>query len=115
VTVTSEGTPSTYNTPELTDRVAEVCREIAGSDKVVEREPTMGGEDFGRYGKTDAKIPICMYRLGATDPKRVAEFKLGKLSLPTLHSSKYLPEPQSIKVGVTTMTAAVIDLLRVQK
>ena len=115
VTVTSEGTPSTYNTPELTDRVADVCREIMGKENVVEREPTMGGEDFGRYGKTEAKIPICMYRLGATDPKRVAEFKQGKLSLPTLHSSKYLPEPQCIKLGVATMSAAAIDLLRVQK
>lgn len=115
VTVTSEGTPSVYNTPELVLRVADVCREIVGDDNVVERDPTMGGEDFGRYGRGEPKIPICMYRLGATNPKRVAAAKSGGAPLPSLHSSKYLPELDAIRIGTATMTAAAIDLLRVEQ
>jgi hippurate hydrolase len=115
VTVTSEGTPSVYNTPELVMRVADVCRAIVGTDNVVERDPTMGGEDFGRYGRGEKSIPICMYRLGATNPKRVAESKQTGTPLPSLHSSKYLPEIESIRVGTVTMTAAAIDLLRGEK
>ena len=115
VTVTSEGTPSVYNTPELVMRVADVCRDIVGKDNVVERDPTMGGEDFGRYGRADKPIPICMYRLGATNPKRVEDSKKSGLPLPTLHSSKYLPELESLRIGTTTMTAAAIDLLRVER
>ena len=115
VTVTSEGTPSVYNTPELVLRVADVCRAVVGDDNVVERDPTMGGEDFGRYGRGEPKIPICMYRLGATNPKRVEEAKKSGTPLPSLHSSKYLPELDAIRIGTETMTAAAIDLLREER
>jgi hippurate hydrolase len=112
VKVTSEETPSVYNTPELVMRVADVCRDVVGKENVVEREPTMGGEDFGRFGRGETKIPICMFRLGATNPKRIAEAKAGGAPLPSLHSSKYLPEIECLRVGTATMTAAAIDLLR---
>ena len=46
-------------------------------------------------------------------PQRVAEaHKEGGKPLPSLHSSKYLPEREAIKVGVTLMTSAAMELLR---
>jgi hippurate hydrolase len=107
-----EFTPATYNTPELVERVTRALRQVIGTENVVPREPSMGGEDFSRYGREEPRIPIFMYRLGSVAPEVVAESKrLGK-PLPGLHSSRYLPQPVAIKTGVLTMTAAAIDLLK---
>jgi hippurate hydrolase len=115
VTVKDEFTPATYNTPELTERVVGSLKEMLGEENVVKREPTMGGEDFGRYGREEPKIPICMYRLGSVAADRIAESKRpGGRPLPSLHSSKYLPEREAIGVGVMTMSAAAMDLLNGQ-
>jgi amidohydrolase len=110
----AEFTPATYNTPELVDRVLSVLKRTLGEQNVIKREPVMGGEDFSRYGREEPKIPIFMYRLGSISPQRMAESKKpGGKPLPSLHSATYLPEPTvTIRTGVTTMTAAAIDLLQ---
>lgn len=106
------GTPSTYNTPELVERVTKTFRALLGDDKVEQREPSMGAEDFGLYGRQEPKIPIFMYRLGSVPPEKVAASKSSKTPLPSLHSSKYLPDREpTIRTGVLTMTAAALDLL----
>jgi len=113
VTLQDESTPATYNTPELVERVLPALRAAVGDQNVIKREPSMGAEDFGLYGRQDPKIPIFMFRLGSVAPEKVAESKReGGKRLPSLHSSKYLPvrEP-TIKTGVLAMTAAAIDLL----
>jgi hippurate hydrolase len=118
MTLTAESTPATYNTPELVERVVGVFRRTLGDENVVQREPTMGAEDFGRFGTVEGKggepkIPIFMFRLGSVAPQRVADSKRdGGKPLPSLHSSKYLPEREAIKTGVTAMTAAAVDLLK---
>jgi hippurate hydrolase len=112
VTVKDEFTPAAYNTPELVERVVAAHRRVLGAENVVQREPVMGGEDFGRYGRPEPRIPIFMYRLGAVPPDKVAESKRTGKPLPSLHSSKFLPEPKvTIRTGVLTMTAAALDLL----
>src|SRR3954470_16155484 len=112
VSVKDEYTPAMYNTPELTDRVVKSLKEMVGEENVVLREPSMGGEDFGRYGREEPKIPICMYRLGSVAAERIAESKRpGGRPLPSLHSSKYLPEREAIRVGVMTMSGAAMGLL----
>src|SRR3954469_18002080 len=75
VSVKDEYTPAMYNTPELTDRVVKSLKEMVGEENVVLREPSMGGEDFGRYGREEPKIAICMYRLGSVAAERIAESK----------------------------------------
>src|SRR5256885_9799120 len=85
---------------------------MVGEENVVEREPSMGGEDFGRYGREEPKIPICMFRLGSVKREAIEESKRpGGRPLPSLHSSKYLPEREAIRVGVETMSGAAMDLL----
>jgi hippurate hydrolase len=114
VTIKDEFTPATYNTPELVERVTEVFKKTVGEQNVEKREPSMGGEDFSRYGRGEPKVPIFMYRLGAVPPQRVAESKQpGGKPLPSLHSPFFLPEPKAtIRTGVATMTAAALDLLK---
>jgi len=116
VTLKDEFTPATYNTPELVERVTEVFKRTVGEQNVVKREPSMGGEDFSRYGRAEPKVPIFMYRLGAVPPQRVSESKQpGGKPLPSLHSPFFLPEPKAtIRTGVVTMTAAALDLLKPQ-
>jgi len=111
VTVADEFTPSTYNDPALVKRMAASMKAILGADKVVAKEPVMGGEDFGEYGRTAEKIPLAILWLGAIAPERVQESLHTGKTLPSLHSSEFAPLPEpAIKTGITAMTAAVLDL-----
>jgi len=115
VTVKDEFTPSLYNSPELVERVRGVFQATLGAENVVEREPSMGGEDFARYGKSEPKIPIFMFRVGSVPPEKFKAAKASGTPLPSLHSSKYLPDAKpTITTGVTAMTAAAMDLLAKQ-
>jgi hippurate hydrolase len=112
VKVAAEGAKATYNDPALTQRLAGVFAAWLGADKVLKRKPTMGAEDFGMYGRTEDKIPILIYWLGSVDAKRVADSQRGGTPLPGLHSSLYYLQPEpTIKTGVLTMTAAVLELM----
>jgi hippurate hydrolase len=73
----------------------------------------MGGEDFGSFGTTVERIPICMFWLGAVTREKIEESqKPGGKPLPSLHSNVYAPTPEpTIKTGVKAMTAAALDLL----
>lgn len=112
ISIRNESTPSVYNDPALTDRLAKVFAQSIGDQNVVEVPPVMAGEDFGKFGRTEDNIPIMIYWLGAVEPNLYAAFERGETELPSLHSSKFAPLPEpSIKTGVMTMTSAVMDLL----
>ena len=106
-----EYTPSTYNDPELMDRLAAVFTAALGEEYVREVEPTMGGEDFSRYA-LDGEIPIAIFWLGAVDPQRIEAAKRHGTELPPLHSAEFVVDPgPSIRAGVTAMSSAVLDLM----
>jgi hippurate hydrolase len=108
----NEATPATYNTPELTERLAGVFRQALGNDLVVAAPPIMGSEDFGQFGLDGHKIPSVMFWLGGADPVAVDQAAKEGLPPPGLHSSRWAPPPEpTIRAGVTAMTAAVLDLL----
>jgi amidohydrolase len=108
----NEFTPSAYNDPALTARVQEVFTRTLGPEQVAEVEPSMAGEDFSRYGRTEHKVPICIFWLGAVNPADYAAAQRGEISLPSLHNSKFAPLPEpTIRTGVTAMTAAALELL----
>jgi hippurate hydrolase len=72
----------------------------------------MGGEDFSEFGRTTEKIPLCLFRVGAVAPEKIAESRRTGAPLPSLHSSKFAPVPEpTIKTGITAMTAAALELL----
>lgn len=103
-----EYTPATYNDPELIDKLLPAWRAALGADNVVELPPVMGGEDFGRYGRTEADIPATIFWLGTVDPQRVNSGEV----LPSLHSPFFKPEPRdSIRTGIKAMTTAALALL----
>jgi amidohydrolase len=107
-------TPAVYNDAPLARKTTAVFRDILGKDKVHEVQPTMGGEDFGRYGREG--IPIFFYFLGTMPPERVAAAESGGEPLPSLHSDKYYPvATPSIQTGVLTMTTAVLNLMNENK
>lgn len=111
VVVEDEFTPSTYNNPALVQRLTPVWQSLLGSRNVEKVKPVMGGEDFGMYGRTEERIPICIFWLGVVDPEVMqTSLRTGK-PLPSLHSPLYAPKPESIKTGVAAMTSAALELL----
>lgn len=109
----NEVTPSTYNDPALTERLAGVFNKTLGPENVVKMRPIMASEDFGLFGLEGHQIPTCMFWLGAVDPAKVAKSKETGIPLPSLHSSLFAPLPEpTIRTGVKAMTAAVLELMK---
>ncbi len=105
-----EYTPSTYNDPDLTERLAAALVRRLGQQRVRRARPVMGGEDFSRYGRAGAKA--VMFWLGAVDPEKWRRAREGKIDLPSLHSPFFAPLPRpTIETGVEVMTTAVLDLM----
>jgi len=103
---------ATYNDPQLTERMVGAFKKALGDDNVVKIPPTMSSEDFG-YLSLDQKIPSVTFSLGAVDPVKVKASKEGGPPLPSLHSARFAPVPEStLRTGVKSMTAAVLDLMK---
>src|SRR5215203_4588694 len=56
-----DGYPPTVNTPEWAERVRETAQEMLGPEATPEIEPSLGGEDFGRFLR---EYPGAYFRLG---------------------------------------------------
>ena len=112
VTIANESSPATYNHPELSQRLLRVFDGTFGKDRTVRTKPIMGAEDFGLFGRTEHKIPICMFWLGTVDGARLKEHQSTGKPLPALHSSQYLPAIRpTLETGITAMTSVALDLL----
>ncbi len=112
VTFDNDGfTPALVNDSKLTQRTVALFKDVFGADRVQERGPVMGGEDFSRYGKEG--VPIFLFWLGTVPPDRVAEAAKDETKmLASLHSDQYHPIPEpSIKTGVLAMSMAVMNLM----
>lgn len=110
-----EFTPSTYNTPELVDRIDARFRSVLGQHSVVPVEPVMGGEDFGRYGPA-ADCPSYIFWLGVSPQALWDASQLPNgVPCPATHNSHFAPDAKlSIQTGVTAMSEAVMELLPVK-
>jgi amidohydrolase len=116
VTLRGQFTPFAYNDIPLTRRLAASHARVVGAENVVAVPASMVGEDFAFYGRTEHKVPICMYWLGTVYPQRLQESREKGIALPSLHSSAFAPSPEAtIKTGIRTMAAAVLDLLQGEK
>jgi len=104
----AESIPPVHNDPALTGRVVSSMEGILDKERVLSADPVMGGEDFGVFGRTAEKRPICLFWLGTVAPEKIA----GGSPLPSLHSSRFAPPPEpAIRTGVQAMSAAVLNLL----
>jgi hippurate hydrolase len=110
--IESENSPSTYNDPELSERIAAAIGRTIGKENVIKTQPLMVSEDFGRLS-LDHQIPAFMFWLGAVEPARVEAARKSGKPLPSLHSSLFepLPEP-TLRTGIKGMTAAVLELMK---
>jgi amidohydrolase len=106
----SEGTPALENNQELTARVRTVLKTALGSERVLEAEQVMGGEDFSQYGL--AGVPIVMYRLGVVAPRRLEQYRQAKETPPSLHSPFFYPDLDgSLETGIVSMVIAAQEVL----
>jgi amidohydrolase len=113
IRIKDDYTPSLYNDPKLVERISGVLKKTFGEDKIVSAQPTMGGEDFARFGRTPDRTPITLFWLGAVKQEAYDAAQRGGAPLPSLHSSQFAPDPDpTIATGVKAMTAAALDLLR---
>ncbi len=112
--VVTEGetyTPATYNSPGLASFAAETFQEHLPRGNLVELPPTMGGEDFGRYGTVEPNIPSFMFNVGAAPRAKYDAAQAGGPSLPTLHSPFFYPDPSpTIRTGTEAMTRLALGL-----
>ena len=108
----SEGTGSTYNDPQLIERLVGAFKQALGNDNVVEMPPIMASEDFG-YFSLDHSIPATIFWLGASDPAKVRQSRETGVALPSLHSALFAPVPEpTLRTGVKAMTSAVLELMK---
>jgi amidohydrolase len=112
VTVTEETVGVTSNDPAVTRRLAKVFTEWMGADRVSEVEPVNAAEDFSLYGQTAERVPSVLWRVGASAPEKFAESARTGVPVPSNHNSGFAPVPEpTITAGITTMVAAVLELL----
>ena len=114
MSVKDDYTPSLYNDPKLVERATTLLTKEFGAEKIATASPTMGGEDFSRFGRTPDKVPVMLLWLGAvSQAKYDASLLPGGAPLPSLHSSQFAPDPDpTLAVGVKAMTTLAIDLLK---
>jgi len=110
----SEFTPATYNTPELTARMAALFKARFGDSRVIATPPVMGGEDFSEFYRADkANVESLIFWVGGVPQAQFdAAMKSGK-GLPSLHSPFWAPDADTVIATATeAMTAAAMDLMK---
>ncbi|MBB4659730.1 amidohydrolase [Parvularcula dongshanensis] len=116
VTVEEPYTPSTYNDPDLTGRVAGALRRTFGEDRVREVPPVMGGEDFSQFTRMGDDLPTVIFWIGAVPQDRFAAAQESGEALPSLHSPFFAPDPRpTLLTGASALTAAALDLLSTEE
>ncbi len=110
----NEFTPATYNTPELTARMAALFKERFGERRVIATPPVMGGEDFSEFYRADkANVESLIFWVGGVPQAQYdAAIKSGK-GLPSLHSPFWAPDADKvISTATEAMTLAAMDLMK---
>lgn len=111
VLVTPGETPPVINDADLCRRISEYSSGVLGEENIAKVDPAMVGEDFGIYGRTPEKVPICLIWLGSTNPIVMNEYQAKGERPPPLHSPYLNPDyPTTIETGIKAMVSNVIGL-----
>nr|VFK59516.1 MAG: hippurate hydrolase [Candidatus Kentron sp. TC] len=95
------------------NRILPIFHRVVGVENVELVKPTMGGEDFGYYGRAGA--PIFLWRVGAVKAERLAEWKSRDLP-PPLHSPLFYPDAEeTLPTSVAAMAAAALEMLQPER
>lgn len=113
VTSDGESAEATFNTHEITQRVAKVFVDRFGADRVKPVQASTASEDFGAFYLTDKSIQSVIFWVGG-QPQDKWDAAKGDLSkLPSLHSPFWAPDAEKvIATASEAMTAAALDILK---
>jgi len=104
--------PPVSNDPGLVMNTVSSMRSILGQDKVIQVDPATIAEDFGKYGRTEQKIPIALFWVGAVNQVRYNDHIQNGTPLIPIHNSQFAPDFEpTVSGGVAAMSKAVIDIL----
>lgn len=108
-----ESTPTTWNDPELVERVRGAFVEALGDEALFrDVRQGMGAEDFAYFVQTEDKVPGAYFSVGGTAPEDLEAEAAGGPAVPSHHSPFFRIEPEpSVTRGVEAMTVAVLELL----
>ena len=86
-------------------------KSILSEDKVYQVDPATVAEDFGRYGRTEEKIPIALFWLGATNHQQFDDAMKNGTKIPALHNAGFTPDfKPTFTNGVAAMAKTMINL-----
>lgn len=109
-------TPPVVNDKDLVLMSIKYMKGILGNENVTIVDPAMVAEDFGKYGRTEEKIPIALFWLGGVNKNKFLEHIEKGTFIPPLHNSSFAPDfDPAFICGVSAMTRTVIDLMRNKK
>ncbi len=112
VEVKAGSTSPVINDPILSRKIRTFASEVLGEDHVIRTSPVMGGEDFGKYGRTPEAVPICMIWLGSTAPEEMQRLRTERKEPYPLHSPFLNPDyKNTIHTGIKVMVAHVLGLM----
>lgn len=112
VTIADPYTPATFNTLELTNRVAALLKPRF-EGRVFEVPPVMGGEDFSQFYRADREnVESLILWVGGVRSAEWEKAQKGEITLPSLHSPFWAPDaPVVIATATEALTAATLDLM----
>jgi hippurate hydrolase len=108
---TEQYNPPVSNSPDLVLNTVKSMQNILGNDRVVQVDPATVAEDFGKYGRTEEKIPIALFWLGGLNNEKWIGHQKNGTPVPPLHNSAFAPDfVPSFTGGVAAMTRTFIDI-----
>jgi amidohydrolase len=99
----NRGTASVYNHPDLADILLPSLQTALGKNNVSSHSPQMVAEDFSEFSQ---RIPGFYFLLGVRPP--------GAGNMPPLHNPRFMPDEQSIAVGIKAAAHLLLDGLAYQ-
>jgi amidohydrolase len=110
----NEFTPATYNTPELTARMASLFKARFGEKRVISTPPVMGGEDFSEFYRADkANVESLIFWVGGVPQAQYDDAMKNGKPLPSLHSPYWAPDAEKvISTATEALTAAAMELMK---
>ncbi|MBW8910939.1 MAG: amidohydrolase [Sphingomonas sp.] len=112
VTLQDQRTPATFNTHEVTTRMAEIFTAHFGKERVQPVRAQMGGEDFSQFYLADTSIQSMLFWVGGVRKDKWDAVGGDITKLPSIHSPFWAPDAEAvISTAVEAMTIAALAVL----
>lgn len=112
VTSDGESADATFNTHDLTMRMAKLFTARFGADRVKPVQASTASEDFGAFYLSDKSIQSLIFWVGGVPQAKWDEVKGDISKLPSLHSAYWAPDAEKvIATASEALSAAALDIL----